>query len=906
MERMMSAENNSRQPKVLRFGLNAGRLLVGVVLATATWSCGGQTNSLRILNTPGGLQVNYSLANSNGAFFLLQSGQPSNILNEGQVVASGIASVNPSGVIDAGLPTNTISFFDLVQDPTVSATTNDLIAIDDGDAAYPASLFLESSNLPSVLTANTPFTLTLQISDTNGNVVPTNGQISLYLEDGDGTTITFAYTLIPSAVTVTSGIAQTILTIQTTNSLNGLYLAGKFTGQGPHLLDATAGAQVGRTAVPYATYSDPDTTSWNYPLPSVVPLSGAFGEWPGHSDLHLGIDFSAVTGTSVLAAKKGVVVKINDVSPKQTMGKFVAIYHGNGYVTRYLHITPNVNPGDVVTKGQEIGTVYKWAHPHLHFEMLQLFDPAFYNTGKNYQELGGTDFSHSLENFPGLAVNPIGNPNFTFSSPLFANGGHLPVVKGLFFRADHPATTPLYMDPMTPCLERLSDPGYQSPVYLVFQVVEQTTGGVLPPKQITFTPDVGPATNITYGLWETNIYKLDPRYWRPANGSGYALLPDFESNPNTASAYRGLRYKYWFAWDTSQYTDSPHSFTVKAIDLAGNPSQPAVFTFGPQTLGVYENLTNCGSYLLRVVTFLGTNGPALTQEDQYRFQIIQPDGSVLPGVQWDYPVTTYPSYGHSEPLNNHQQTNFYSFTPPSGTITSGLKLQTTSLLVTNLYRTDPLLSYSGNYTGDYSGIPISMTVYPGGAVQVQTTSLTGAGVIMFGEVNQLNGSISASGCYADGGGPTATIADVTATGRAQNNAGTVAFSGSFTDGQDSGAWSVAKVSNSQLGCAQLAFVGTYVGTSPAGGSGSFTVDSSGYVTGTGGGSGGTVGFNGFVNLATGALSVQGCFYDTDNSGKPFVNGAVGTGTLVNSGGSVTASGTYSTATDSGSWSATKQ
>ncbi len=669
------------------------KILKWVVLPLFTFvlSCPAQlarTNALRIANTLTNLRLNYSLADSNGAFFLLQSEQLNNLLGAGRVIASGIAASNPVGSLEVGLPTNTTSFFALLHDPSIPVSPADFISVDDGDAAEaPAQFLIASPNVPDVLPANAPFPLTLNITDTNGNLVSTNGQIVLSLENGDGTAVVFNYTLSPATIGVTNGIAQATLTIQTTNSLADVFLAGTFAGP---LTAARFGAATAAAAVPigcatvaYSDYSDTDTVNWRYPLPAIVPLSGAFGEWPGHSDLHWGIDFAATSGTSVRAAKKGVVVKVGSLG---SSGQFVAIYHGNGYVTRYLHVVPTVKRGCIVEADAVVGKVHGCCG-HLHFEMLQLDDPTPFDMPGGYQQLN-LNYGQGLANFPGSPVNPIGNPAFTFSPTLFTSGGQLPLVKAVFFRASQPALTALRMDPAVACLERLSDAPPSSPVYVVLQVVEQfpkpsdpNKPYLLPAKQITFTPDAGPATNIVYGLTQTDIEKLDPRGWTATDGAGYALLPLYESNATTAAAYRNWRYKYWFHWDTSHYTNSPHSFMVQAKDLAGSVGDPVVFTFGPKVIAVTPNQMVAGQWFFTNVAYLGTNiFPALTQPDRYQVDIIQANGTRMPGVQWGSPIQN----GLTPVLTIHLQTNWYSFTLPPNTTPDGLKLRVSSRLATNI------------------------------------------------------------------------------------------------------------------------------------------------------------------------------------------------------------------------------
>jgi murein DD-endopeptidase MepM/ murein hydrolase activator NlpD len=115
---------------------------------------------------------------------------------------------------------------------------------------------------------------------------------------------------------------------------------------------------------------------------------------------HEGIDFPVDTGTPVLAAKAGTIVRIDTAfvdwapedeqaafddavalgyTPSATLdrirGRQVWIDHGEGIVTRYAHLSA-VEPlrvGDVVAQGQVIGAVgssgYPEGGPHLHFEI---------------------------------------------------------------------------------------------------------------------------------------------------------------------------------------------------------------------------------------------------------------------------------------------------------------------------------------------------------------------------------------------------------------------------------------------------------------------------------------------------------------------------------------------------------
>lgn len=57
----------------------------------------------------------------------------------------------------------------------------------------------------------------------------------------------------------------------------------------------------------------------------------------------------------------------------ETAGNYVAIDHGNGYITKYMHNSSLlVKKGDKVTKGQVIalsGSTGKSTGPHCHFQI---------------------------------------------------------------------------------------------------------------------------------------------------------------------------------------------------------------------------------------------------------------------------------------------------------------------------------------------------------------------------------------------------------------------------------------------------------------------------------------------------------------------------------------------------------
>lgn len=86
--------------------------------------------------------------------------------------------------------------------------------------------------------------------------------------------------------------------------------------------------------------------------------------------LHTGLDIGAASGTNVLAANGGTVIKAgwND-----SYGNMIMIDHGGEIVSLYAHNSKLlVSTGDVVSKGQIIalvGATGRVTGPHIHFEV---------------------------------------------------------------------------------------------------------------------------------------------------------------------------------------------------------------------------------------------------------------------------------------------------------------------------------------------------------------------------------------------------------------------------------------------------------------------------------------------------------------------------------------------------------
>lgn len=121
------------------------------------------------------------------------------------------------------------------------------------------------------------------------------------------------------------------------------------------------------------------TGSFIWPMPGYTYLTCYFGEGG-----HRGIDIAGgdIYGKAIVAADGGTVTYAgwND-----SYGWCVFLDHGNGYETRYAHMSAlGTDTGDAVEQGQVIGYVGSTGNstgPHLHFEVIaggSLTDPMGY------------------------------------------------------------------------------------------------------------------------------------------------------------------------------------------------------------------------------------------------------------------------------------------------------------------------------------------------------------------------------------------------------------------------------------------------------------------------------------------------------------------------------------------------
>lgn len=115
--------------------------------------------------------------------------------------------------------------------------------------------------------------------------------------------------------------------------------------------------------------------SWVDPVKK-YSLSASFAQNGGMwASKHSGQDYAVPSGTQVVAAHGGTVVKAggNGAGDGPAYGNAVVIKHGNGTYSQYAHLSKvTVHVGQIVKTGQEIaksGNTGNSSGPHLHFEI---------------------------------------------------------------------------------------------------------------------------------------------------------------------------------------------------------------------------------------------------------------------------------------------------------------------------------------------------------------------------------------------------------------------------------------------------------------------------------------------------------------------------------------------------------
>lgn len=121
-----------------------------------------------------------------------------------------------------------------------------------------------------------------------------------------------------------------------------------------------------------STGTSSGSSSLRWPCPSSSRITSGYGSrtspTAGASSNHKGIDISASTGSSIVAAASGTV---SIATYSYSAGNYIMINHGNGLSTVYMHCSQLlVSAGDTVKAGQTIAKVGSTGYStgsHLHF-----------------------------------------------------------------------------------------------------------------------------------------------------------------------------------------------------------------------------------------------------------------------------------------------------------------------------------------------------------------------------------------------------------------------------------------------------------------------------------------------------------------------------------------------------------
>lgn len=153
-------------------------------------------------------------------------------------------------------------------------------------------------------------------------------------------------------------------------------LAGLAPGADLPVAGAVAGTPVVQTPNPAPAAAAPSATS-----PTAARVSSGFG-WrsdpiDGATKFHKGLDLALAQGTTVYAPAEG---QVESVGQQTGYGLTVVVRHGNGFETRYAHLSAaSVRPGDTVAAGEPIaqtGNTGRSTGAHLHLEVLQHSQPV--------------------------------------------------------------------------------------------------------------------------------------------------------------------------------------------------------------------------------------------------------------------------------------------------------------------------------------------------------------------------------------------------------------------------------------------------------------------------------------------------------------------------------------------------
>ncbi|WP_340377002.1 M23 family metallopeptidase [Streptomyces sp. SS7] len=134
------------------------------------------------------------------------------------------------------------------------------------------------------------------------------------------------------------------------------------------------GSGVASAAVP-AAKTAVSATAWVKPVAHYTKSATFHQAGAMWQSTHSGQDFAVPSGTKVVAAHGGTVVKAggNGAGDGPAYGNAIVIKHGNGTYSQYAHLSHiDVKAGQIVKTGQRIalsGNTGNSSGPHLHFEI---------------------------------------------------------------------------------------------------------------------------------------------------------------------------------------------------------------------------------------------------------------------------------------------------------------------------------------------------------------------------------------------------------------------------------------------------------------------------------------------------------------------------------------------------------
>ncbi|MFI7498870.1 M23 family metallopeptidase [Streptomyces sp. NPDC049687] len=128
-------------------------------------------------------------------------------------------------------------------------------------------------------------------------------------------------------------------------------------------------------AAPATAKTAVSATGWVKPVAKYTKSASFHQAGAMWQSTHSGQDFAVPSGTKVMAAHGGTVVKAggNGAGDGPAYGNAIVIKHGNGTYSQYAHLSRiDVKVGQIVKTGQRIalsGSTGNSSGPHLHFEI---------------------------------------------------------------------------------------------------------------------------------------------------------------------------------------------------------------------------------------------------------------------------------------------------------------------------------------------------------------------------------------------------------------------------------------------------------------------------------------------------------------------------------------------------------